>query len=192
MIAKLRGKLHEKKPNYIILDVNGIFFEISISLNCFTALPDLNSEVIISTYTIVREDGISIYGFLNDDEKRLFLLLNSVSKVGPKLALSILSTCEIVKLKSAIKNRDINLIATAPGVGKKTAERIILELRDKIEEFEVVMDADTGGLDDDIISALVNLGYKKVDALSALKRLDDRYKTFEERLREALKLLNKL
>jgi Holliday junction DNA helicase RuvA len=192
MIAKLRGKLHEKKPNSIILDVNGIFFEISISLNCFTALPDLNSELIISTYTIVREDGISIYGFLNDDEKRLFLLLNSVSKVGPKLAISILSTCEIVKLKSAIKNRDINLIATSPGVGKKTAERIILELRDKIEEFEVAMDENAGGLDDDIISALVNLGYKKVDASSALKRLDERYKTFEERLREALKLLNKL
>jgi Holliday junction DNA helicase RuvA len=188
MIAKLRGKLVEKHPGFIILDVNNIFFEISISLNCYSSLPDINTEIIILTQTVVREDGIYFYGFLSSEEKRLFMLLNTVSKIGPKLALSILSMGDIKKLKSAILNKDVNFIAMAPGVGKKTAERIVLELRDKIDD--VVPAEQVCSVEDDLISALVNLGYKKADALTAIKKVGDNYKTFEEKLRESLKILN--
>lgn len=191
MIAKLKGRLYEKHPGYIILDVNNIFFELSISLNCYSKLPEINTEIIISTHTIVREDGIYLYGFLDEEEKRLFLLLTSVSKIGPKLALSILSTSDTCKLKNAIQNKDSNFIAMAPGIGKKTAERIILELRDKVAEG-VPAESKDGDLDGDLISALVNLGYKRGDAISALKKLDEKYKTFEDRLREVLKLLNNI
>lgn len=191
MIAKLKGRLYEKHPGYIILDVNNIFFELSISLNCYSKLPEINTEIIISTHTIVREDGIYLYGFLDEEEKRLFLLLTSVSKIGPKLALSILSTSDTCKLKNAIQNKDSNFIAMAPGIGKKTAERIILELRDKVAEG-LPVEAKDGGLDGDLISALVNLGYKRGDAISALKKLDEKYKTFEDRLREVLKILNNI
>ncbi|MCX8083562.1 MAG: Holliday junction branch migration protein RuvA [Calditerrivibrio sp.] len=189
MIARLKGKLVEKYPDRIILDVNNIYFEIFITLKCYSGLPEVNYEVTIPTQTVVREDGITIYGFLNEEEKKLFGLLNTVSKIGPKIALSILSSIDVDVLKRAIKERDIGSIAISPGVGKKTAERIILELRDKVDEVEV-FSSDLLDNDSDLVSALINFGYKRGDALAVIKKIDPSYKTLQDRLREALRLLN--
>lgn len=190
MIAKLKGIVYEKKPNLLIINVNDIYFEVNISLNCFTHLPSIGSVVEIPVTMIFREDGAFLYGFLNEEEKKLFYMLNTVSKIGPKLALSILSTIHVDKLKSAIKSKDSNLISSAPGVGKRTAERIILELSDKIDDVasigEYEKDSD---IDGDVVSALINLGYKKNDCINALKKIDKNINSFEEKFRETLKLL---
>lgn len=190
MIAKLKGIVHEKHPNILIINVNSIYFEVNISLNCFTHLPAIGSVVEIPVTTIFREDGAFLYGFLNEEEKKLFYMLNTVSKIGPKLALSILSTITVDKLKSAIKSKNSDLISSAPGVGKRTADRIILELNDKMEDL--VSNGEGGkdfDIDGDVVSALINLGYKKNDCINALKKIDKGIKNFEEKFRETLKLL---
>jgi Holliday junction DNA helicase RuvA len=193
MIARLKGRLAEKHPNLILLDVHGIFFEINISINCYSNLPALNDTCELPVVTIFKEEGTTLYGFANDDEKQLFILLNTVSKIGPKLAISILSTATIEKLKSAIKNKDANTISAAPGVGKKTAERIILELGDKIGEIPLMPGEEINtDIDTDVISALMNLGYKKIDCTNALKKINTNFKSFEERFRESLKLLTNI
>ncbi|MEF3255549.1 MAG: Holliday junction branch migration protein RuvA [Deferribacterales bacterium] len=193
MIAKLKGVLAEKHPNLILINVNNIFFEVNISLNCYSALPTVGNEIELPVITIFREDSVSLYGFSSNEEKKLFTMLNTVSKIGPKLSLSILSTIPVEKLKIAIKTKDINLISSAPGVGKRTAERIILELRDKIEDDILnCLELDKDSSDSDILSALLNLGYKRNDCINAMKKIDPSVKGFEERFREALKLLSNI
>ena len=162
MIGSLRGKLTEKRPSQILLDVGGVGYLVQVPLSTFAVLTPLHSETTLLIYTHVREDQLALYGFATAREKHCFELLISASGVGPSLALKILSGMGMEDLVPAIRKGDLARLVLIPGVGKKTAERIVLELRDKLTVLEV---EDTGStrtrsqLESDVASALVNLGY---------------------------------
>ncbi|MGA1863521.1 MAG: Holliday junction branch migration protein RuvA [bacterium] len=169
MIAHLRGILSYKSPEHIVIDVHGVGYGLFITLNTFYKLPELGEETTLLTYTHVREDTLQLYGFLSEDEKRLFQQLIGVSKIGPKLARNILSKLSVDDLKSAIIQADSGLINAIPGVGEKTAKRLILELKDKIPYTDIpepvlsheTTTGDKESLFSDAVSALINLGYPK-------------------------------
>ena len=162
MIGSLRGKLTEKRPNLILLDVGGVGYQVQIPLSTFTNLGALHDEATLLIHTHVREDQLALYGFLTAREKQCFELLISASGVGPSLALKILSGMGLEELIPAIRKGDLVQLVRIPGVGRKTAERIVVELRDKLAVVDV---AETGKpatrsqLESDVASALVNLGY---------------------------------
>src|SRR5207247_1521747 len=135
MIAQLRGKLAQKDPARVVVDVNGVGYEVFVPLTTFTALPDAGSDVSIDIHTHVREDMIALYGFSTRRERLIFERLMTISGIGPKLAVTILSGGSVQDLVTAIKRGDLARLTAIPGVGKKTAERIILELRDKLQDF---------------------------------------------------------
>src|SRR5213080_594272 len=135
MIAHLRGKLARKDPARVVVDVNGVGYEVFVPLTTFTALPDAGSEVSIDVHTHVREDMIALYGFSTRHERVIFEKLMTISGIGPKLAMTILSGGSVQDLVAAIKRSDLARLTSIPGVGKKTAERIILELKDKFQDF---------------------------------------------------------
>ncbi|KAA0258008.1 Holliday junction branch migration protein RuvA [Deferribacter autotrophicus] len=190
MINYIKGILTVKKPDYIVVESCGIGYQIYVSLTTYSSLPSEGSEVLILIQQFVKDNGIFLYGFLTEGEKKIFNLLNKVSKIGPKLALAILSGFDTEKLKECILSRDAVRLSTIPGIGRKTAERIVLELKDKlgdIEEYQVV----DNSVVDDVISALMNLGYKKQECTAVLKEIDYQNKNFEEILKESLKKLTK-
>ncbi|HCW93052.1 MAG TPA: Holliday junction branch migration protein RuvA [Flexistipes sinusarabici] len=190
MFYSISGTLVHKEPGKVVLETGGIAYEILIALNTFSALPESGFSVKLYTHLIIREDGMYLYGFLDEQEKRIFLLLNTVSKVGPKLSLAVLSGISTQKLKDAILSNDYPLIATIPGIGKKTAERIVLELRDKFDEvFEPVEQRSSAA--EDVLSALANLGYKRQDCKNIVTKLSGDYDDFETLLKESLKKLSK-
>ena len=201
MIAHLSGNLKYKSIDSIILDVNGVGYEVNVPLSTFYSLPDEGGNIELLIYTHVKEDVLKLFGFLAPNEKELFIKLLSVSGVGPKLALNILSGMEADALINAIKSGDIVRMNAIPGVGKKTAERLILELKDKIKYVTEPTDtaADItykkGDLFDDTLSALTNLGYKRGDAEKTVDRLrsdsGEKEWTVEMLLKEALQLLMK-
>jgi Holliday junction DNA helicase RuvA len=162
MIGSLRGKLIDKRPNQVLVDVGGVGYQVQIPLSTFAGLGALHAEASLLIHTHVREDQITLYGFVTAREKQCFELLISASGVGPALALKILSGMSIEELVPAIRKADLAQLVKIPGVGRKTAERIVVELRDKL----VVIDVPYAGkpatrsqLEDDVASALVNLGY---------------------------------
>src|SRR5277367_6091259 len=162
MIGSLRGKLADKRPNQVLLDVGGVGYQVQIPLSTFAALGALHEETTILIHTHVREDQFSLYGFLTAREKQCFELLISASGVGPSLALKILSGMGIEDLVPAIRKSDIAQLVLIPGVGKKTAERLVVELRDKLATVDVReagKRATRSQLESDVGSALVNLGY---------------------------------
>ena len=164
MIGHLRGTLIDKRPNQILLDVGGVGYQVSIPLSTFYSLGDLHSEVTLLIRTHLREDSIALYGFLTAREKHFFELLLSASGVGPALALKILSGMSVDDLVPAIRRGDLVQLTRIPGVGRKTAERIVVELRDKLAAMEAVeaeKPATRTGLEADAISALLNLGYDR-------------------------------
>jgi len=177
MIASLRGQLSVKESNWIIVDVAGVGFLVSIPLSTYYKLPAIGETVSLHIAMMVREDMISLYGFFTPAEKKLFQLLLSVSKVGPKLANNILSGIGTEDLVNAIQSENVLVIKAIPGVGLKTAERIILELKGKIGA-EIVMtgtetmtlDQDRRALFDDVLAALIALGYRRSEAQDALKK----------------------
>ena len=178
MIAALTGRLASKSPSQVTLDVHGVGYEIYIPLSTFYALPDLNESASLRVHTHLREDAIQLFGFLTAPEKDAFILLTGISGIGPKLALSVLSALSIADLASAIQAGDLDKLATVPGIGKKSAGRIALELKDKVARLSptpATLPDDTSGpvdrLQDDALSALVNLGYRATDAKEALKRI---------------------
>lgn len=178
MIAALTGRLATKAPSSITLDVQGVGYEVFIPLSTFFALPEVNASASLCVYTHLREDAIQLYGFATATEKDAFLLLTGVSGIGPKLALSVLSTLSVPDLVSATQAGDLDKLASVPGIGKKSAARIVLELKDKIERLRVTPGptAPAGGgslgkLEDDALSALINLGYKAADVRDAIKRV---------------------
>lgn len=178
MIASLTGRLAFKAPTYLILDVHGVGYEAYIPLSTYYGLPNLSESISLSVHTHVREDAIQLFGFLTSQEKDAFVLLTSVSGVGPKLALSILSALPVANLVSAIQSGDVEKLTTVPGIGHKSASRLVLELKDKIGKLHPgiapASDASRQGQDaifDDALSALVNLGYRPQDAKDALKRV---------------------
>jgi Holliday junction DNA helicase RuvA len=178
MIAHLRGSLLEKRPNGAIIDVGGVGYEVAISVSTFTNLPDPGTEVRLRVHTHVREDAIALFGFLTADEKALFERLISVSGIGPKLAITVLSGLAAADLVTAIRAAQTDRLVRIPGVGKKTAERIVLELKDKLEGIAgapVAAPATTKPLTDlehDVLSALMNLGCQRAAAENAIRKAE--------------------
>ena len=173
MIAHLIGKLIFKSPDHSIVDVNGIGYKIFTPLSTYYVLPKTGESVTLHIHTRVREDELKLFGFLTEEEQAIFEKLITINKVGPKLALGILSGMSPANLLTAIMNSDAARLSAIPGVGKKTAERLTLEMKDKLSDltFEMEHQLDTeapGGFYEDALSALVNLGYKKPQAEKSL------------------------
>lgn len=162
MIAHLRGKLLFRHPNQAVVEAAGVGYEVNISIPTFSALPPLGSEVAFFIHTHVREDALSLFGFLKAEDKQLFEKLLSVSGIGPKLAITILSGMPADSMVAAIKGNNVAVLVHIPGIGKKTAERMVLELRDKLDAFGAVpVLPPISPVEEDVISALVNLGYNR-------------------------------
>ena len=201
MIAQIRGVLVYKSLDYLVVDVNGVGYKIHVPLSTFYQLPDIDSTVKLNTYTHVREDLFHLYGFLTKQERDLFQLLIGVSGIGPRLAINILSGISVGDLCKALSEGDIGRLSATPGVGKKTAERMVLELRDKIrtvyisDEPSIVIERENEKIETDVISALINLGYKKAVAENAIEIAKNTLKTdtsvLEDLLKEALRVLSK-
>ncbi len=195
MIAHLRGKLLAKHPNQAIVETGGVGYDVAISVPTFSDLPAPGSEVALHIYTHVREDLIALYGFLRPGEKGLFEKLITVSGIGPKLAITILSGMAVDEMTGAIRGNDIAKLTRIPGIGKKTAERMVLELRDKLPKgaSDVTAIPATNPVEEDVLSALVNLGYQRPMAEKALAvaSRNDVKASFETIFREALAVLSK-
>ena len=199
MIGQLKGQLLAKKPNMLLLDVHGVGYEVFIPLTSFYELPGEGSEVTLKIYTHVREDALVLFGFRSQREKDLFLKLISISGIGPKLAIAILSGAQVEELAQAIADGNLARLTSIPGVGRKTAERLVLELRNQITPFllpEQVQAAREGtaptALEEDVLSALTNLGYPRSSAekaLSMVLRSAECERTFEDVLRNTLRRL---
>ena len=172
MIARLTGKLAVKNPDEIVLDVGGVGYQVFIPLSTFYELPERGDVLTLQIYTVIRENAFELFGFLSAKEKEVFKLLLSVTKIGPKLAQNILSGVSCDDLTAAIASGDIIKLRGIPGIGQKTAERIILELKDKVPKAQAAGQeaALPGELFDDALSALLNLGYKRPNAERAVKR----------------------
>ncbi len=191
MIAHLRGKLIGKHPNQAVVEAAGVGYDVTISVPTFTDLPATGTEVALHSHTQVREDAIALFGFLRREEKQLFERLIAVSGIGPKLAITILSGMPATELVAAIRGSDVARLTRIPGIGRKTAERMVLELRDKLAQFGAApaLPAMTP-IQEDVLSALVNLGYARPAAeraISLVKNGD----SFDALFREALAVLSK-
>lgn len=197
MIGLLRGRLLEKRPNQVILDVSGVGYLVAIPLSTYAALGELHAEVTLLIHTHVREDALTLYGFLSAREKHLFELLLGASGVGPSLSLKILSGMNVEELVPAIRGGDIARLTKIPGVGRKTAERMVLELKDKldavaVESVDKPLPASPAGVEADVKSALVNLGYDERTAENAVMEAKRQAGTssFEKLLRFTLAALS--
>jgi Holliday junction DNA helicase RuvA len=200
MIAALTGRLASRQPSTLTLDVQGVGYEVFIPLSTFYALPDSNELVSLSVYTHLREDAIQLFGFLTPQEKEAFILLIGISGIGPKLALSVLSALSVPDFVSAVQAGDVEKLATVPGIGKKSAARIALELKEKVSRLTIPgQSCDAGrppdrldAVREDALSALVNLGYRPADVRDSLKRLERIHpgpRPLEELIRDVLKEL---
>jgi holliday junction DNA helicase RuvA len=197
MIGLLRGKLLDKRPNQVILDVGGVGYLVAVPLSTFAALGDLHAEVTLLVHTHVREDALALYGFLSAREKHLFELLLGASGVGPTLALKILSGMNVEELVPAIRSGDIARLTKIPGVGRKTAERMVVELKDRLaavamETEKSAPSSSPAGVEADVKSALLNLGYDERTADAAVTEAKRKAGTsnFEKLLRVALAALS--
>ena len=198
MIAQLRGTLLEKHPNQVIVEAGGVGYDVHIPVSTFTALDKEGATVTLRIYTHVREDALVLFGFLTADEKAIFEKLISVSGIGPKLAITVLSGMATPDLVAAVRSGDVARLVRIPGVGKKTAERIILELKDKMAamaagEGKTTLPAgpQLNALDQDVLSALVNLGCSTQAAEEAIRKAHEKNveERFEPLFRAALALV---
>ena len=193
MIAHLRGKLIARHPNQAIVETGGVGYDVVISVPTFSDLPPLGGEVALFIHTHVREDQLALYGFLRAEEKQLFEKLITVSGIGPKLAITILSGMAASELGNAIRGNDVARLTKIPGIGRKTAERLVLELRDKLpalgQEVAVVAPA-FSAVQEDVLSALVNLGYQRAAAEKAIASVS-KDGSFDVMFRGALAAMNK-
>jgi Holliday junction DNA helicase RuvA len=196
MIAHLRGTLLFKHPNQVVVETSGVGYEVNISVPTFSELPANGSEVALHIHTHVREDLIALYGFLRPAEKQLFEKLITVSGIGPKLAITILSGMAANEMAGAIRGNDLARLTKIPGIGKKTAERMVLELRDKLPETAGTAASTVpaiSAMEEDVLSALVNLGYQRAAAEKALASAvkNGKSDSFDAMFREALAGLSK-
>jgi Holliday junction DNA helicase RuvA len=195
MIGQLRGLLAEKRPNQVLVDVGGVGYLVQVPLSTYAALGELHTEVTLLIHTHVREDALALYGFVSAREKHFFEMLLSASGVGPSLALKILSGMSVEELVPAIRGSDLVRLTKIPGVGRKTAERMVVELKDRLEivaaEAEKPAAASPAGVEADVISALINLGYDGRAAEGAVGEAKRAAGTanFEKLLRAALQSL---
>jgi holliday junction DNA helicase RuvA len=197
MIGLLRGIILEKQPPQLLLDVNGVGYEIDAPMSTFYNLPDIGLEVTLYTHLSVREDAHHLYGFYRRDERSLFRTLLKINGVGPRLALTILSSMDPTEFVRCIVNNDADSLVRLPGVGKKTAERLLIEMRDKVSHLhQLAPIAPTGKIPantlrnqiiQDALSALVALGYKPQEASRVVSRVDDGNISSEEIIRAALR-----
>ena len=193
MIAHLRGKLLAKHPNQAVVETAGVGYDVTVSVSTFSDLPSVGGEVALHIHTHVREDQIALFGFLRPAEKQLFEKLITVSGIGPKLAVTILSGMPADEMVAAIRGNDAARLTRIPGIGKKTAERMVLELRDKLPAERVGEAAAPAALtatEQDVLSALVNLGYQRTAAEKAISPAA-KNGSFETMFREALAVLSK-
>lgn len=174
MIAYLRGRLLEKHPNQVIVDVGGVGYEATIPVSSYSALPETGAEVQLRIHTHVREDALSLYGFLSAEEKGLFEKLIGVSGIGPRLAVTVLSGLSAEALAQAIRAGQTERLVRIPGVGKKTAERLVMELRDKLGAAPAAAPSQApvplSAIEEDVLSALVNLGCTRAAAEAAIAK----------------------
>lgn len=191
MIARLRGKLAEKEPARIVIDVSGVGYEVFIPTTTFAAMPNAGADVSLDIHTHVREDALTLYGFSSRQERRVFERLISISGIGPKLAVTILSGGSVEGLVGAIRRGDLARLTSIPGVGKKTAERIVVELKDKLQEF--TEEPAKPVVETDVVSALENLGYSRPMAEAAVRRAvnGDEDAAFDVLFKRALQILTK-
>jgi len=198
MIGQLRGILLEKQPPQLLLDVNGIVYEIDAPMSTFYHLPEINQQIILHTHFVVREDAQLLYGFYSREEKNLFRTLLKVNGIGPRVALTILSSVDSNEFVRCITQNDSASLVRIPGVGKKMAERLIIEMRDKLVDWQqtapielnLLKNKDNSGRNQilqDAISALIALGYKPQEASRAVSKVDDGQYSSEEIIRKALK-----
>jgi Holliday junction DNA helicase RuvA len=196
MIAHLRGKLLAKHPNQAIIETAGVGYDVTISVPTFSDLPAVGSELALHVHTHVREDVIALYGFLRPSEKVLFEKLITVSGIGPKLAITILSGMPADEMVGAIRGNEVARLTRIPGIGKKTAERMVLELRDKLPEVGTITAPAVpplSAVEEDVLSALMNLGYQRAAAEKALASAvkEGTSKSFDQMFRAVLGRLSK-
>lgn len=199
MIGKIRGIILEKQPPYLLVDVHGVGYELSAPMSTFYHLPEIGKEIALLTHFVVREDAQMLFGFHTATERQLFRTLLKVNGVGPRLALTILSSLEANAFIQCVLNNDAASLVRVPGIGKKTAERLLIEMRDKLPEWQPEASATEGTslkpssgrqmVLQDAIAALVTLGYKPQEANRHITRMDDGASTSEELIRRALKEL---
>jgi len=196
VIGRLEGRLIEKTPEHVLLDVSGVGYELRIPLSSYLELPPEGKTLRLRVHTYVREDALQLYGFVTEAERIAFGLLIGISKVGPRLALAILSGLPVRELVPAVRQNNVGAFRGIPGIGTKTAERILIELRDRVGVLESLAQSESGAgggtdLENETISALVNLGYPRVHAERAVrmahKALSD--PTLEDLIREALRVV---
>ena len=195
MIGSLIGLIKEKTPSSILLEVNGIGYEIAVPLSTSFQLPNVGESAYLLTHLVVREDQHSLYGFATDEERKLFRALIKISGVGAKLAITILSGINVNGFIQSVVDGDIDALVHLPGIGKKTAERLIVEMKDKVSEISSdensLSESNESSAVAEAINALVNLGYKTKDAKTILDKIESEGLTVEELIRQALKSLNK-
>ena len=196
MIAWLKGMLQAKSPDAVVVDVNGVGYLLALSLNSFCQLPAVGGKVSIEVFTYVREDQISLFGFLLPGEKEAFRQLMAVSGIGPRLALNILSGINPDELAEAVAMGNLKRLQAVPGVGKKTAERILIELKDKLKPSGAAVGVDvtklvvSTALTDDLVLALSTLGYKRAEIDPVVQRLPvDPGSSLEQLIKESLRML---
>lgn len=194
MIGRLRGRLLEKAPEQVVVDVGGVGYQLAVSLQSFARLPGIGDEVDLRVHTHVREDALQLFGFLDDDERALFLLLIQVATIGPRVAMAVLSGLDTAELERALADGDARRLTAIPGIGKKKADLIILQLREKVRAWQVTRRVQPGmpvaGDGAEAVSALVNLGYKPQEAERAVKSAEQAGATpLPELIREALRRL---
>jgi holliday junction DNA helicase RuvA len=194
MIARLSGILEEKNPDQLVVDVNGVGYQVFVSLQTFYRLPALHERVNLHVHTNLREDALQLYGFLEEKEKMTFLLLKGVTGIGPRLALNILSGIPVDELEGALRTSDVTRLVAVPGVGKKTAERLVVELREKVgalENGDLGIPGEQTPLSAEAVSALVNLGYRRTEAEKAVRDAVRRGVTvIADLIRESLRSLS--
>lgn len=196
MIGQITGIIIEKQPPQLVVDVNGIGYEIDAPMSTFYQLPDAGQKVILFTHFVVREDAQLLYGFYTRDERTLFRTLLKVNGVGPRLGLTILSSVSPEEFVRLVMNNDTASLVRLPGVGKKTAERLVIEMRDKLSDWYQTEPVETANLIQngsrpqilqDAISALISLGYKQNEANRTVTKIDDGSANSEELIRRALR-----
>jgi Holliday junction DNA helicase RuvA len=195
MISLLRGKIAEKTLGRIVIDIHGVGYGVSVPLSTYYRLPELGGETELKIHTHVKDDGIDLYGFLTEDERRLFTSLLGISGVGPRMATNILSSVSPAELVESISSGDLAK-KKIPGIGPKLASRLVTELKDKVSKIRPVIEVEKQvGILEDVISALLNLGYKKNEIdehISKLEEVASNEKDMEIALRESLKIMRKV
>ncbi len=190
MIGRIAGKLLAKHPPQILVDVQGVGYELDVPVSTLYQLPATGSEVTLLTHLIVREDAHQLYGFATEGERTLFRKLIRISGIGARIALAVLSGMSVADLRDAVSRQETGRLTKIPGIGKKTAERLLLELKDKLDVAVIAVRSETDGAGADVVNALLALGYSDKEAQFAVRNLDSGL-SVTERISHALKALSK-